>query len=61
MIVIERYWKEADPSGGCHLLSNVKRKCFSDDDIEGVEKFINESSPVKCYEWKNVEYKYIKL
>ncbi len=61
MIIIERYWQEDNPSGGCKLLSYVKRKAFSDNDVEGVEKFINENAPIIGYKWKNIEYKYIKL
>ena len=60
MIVIERTWREPNPRGGTKLY-NVARKCFSDDDIEGVEKFINEKAKVSGYEWTDVEYKYIKL
>lgn len=58
MIVIERRYDEPNPRGG-RKLHKVSRKCFSDEDREGVEKFINENSTI--YEWSNVEYRYIKL
>ena len=58
MIVIERKYDEPNPRGG-RKLHKISRKCFKDDDIKGVEKFINENSTV--YEWSNVEYRYIKL
>ena len=60
MIVIERMWKEPIPRGGCKI-NKVARKCFADDDLDGVNKFINETTKVLGYEWTNVEYKYIKL
>ena len=60
MIIIERTWREPDPRGGCRL-HKTARKCFSDDDIVGVEHFINENAEVSGYEWTDVEYKYIKL
>ena len=58
MIVIERRYDEPHPRGG-RKLHKVSRKCFSDEDRESVEKFINENSTI--YEWSNVEYRYIKL
>ena len=58
MIVIERSYEEENPRGGGNLFK-VKRKCFADNDIEGVEKFINETPTVLA--WTNVEYNYIKL
>ena len=61
MVVIERYWQEPNPRGGCNKLNKVARKCFADDDLDGVNKFINETTKVSGYEWTNVEYKYIKL
>ena len=60
MIVIERKYDEPDPRGG-KKIHKVSRKCFSDEDIKGIEKFINESSSLPGYEWSNIEYKYIKL
>ena len=62
MIIIERYWQEPNPRGGCYnKLNKVERQCFADDDLNGVNSFINETSKVSGYEWTNVEYKYIKL
>jgi hypothetical protein len=60
IIVIERKYDEPNPRGG-RKLHKVSRKCFSDEDREDVEKFINEKSPVSGYEWSNIEYRYIKL
>lgn len=60
MIIIERTWKEPDPRGGGKL-NKVSRKCFDDDDLNGINEFINETSEVSGYEWTNVEYKYTKL
>lgn len=60
MIIIERTWKESDPRGGCALLNKTERKCFTDNDVDGVEEFINEESEYKD-EWIDVKYKYIKL
>lgn len=59
MIVIERYWQESNHLGG--NINKAERKCFNDNDIEGVEKFINEKSPIPGHEWTNVKYNYIKL
>jgi hypothetical protein len=58
MIVIERKYDEPNPRGR-RKLHKISRKCFKDEDIKGIEKFINENSTI--YEWSNVEYKYIKL
>lgn len=60
MIIIERTWKEPNPRGG-DKLNKVERKCFDDDDLNGINEFINETSDVSGYEWTDVEYKYIKL
>lgn len=60
MIVIERTWKEPDSRGGGKL-NKVARKCFADDDLDGVNSFINETTKVSGYDWTNVEYNYIKL
>ena len=60
MIVIERTWKEPNPRGGGKL-NKVERKCFADNDLDCVNKFINETTMVSGYEWTDVEYKYTKL
>lgn len=60
MIVIERTWREPDSRGGGKL-NKVARRCFADDDLDSVNKFINETGVVSGYEWTDVEYKYIKL
>ena len=59
MIVIERTYDEPNPRGG-RKIHKVSRRCFNNDDVEGVEEFINTKSS-SGYEWSNVEYKYIKL
>ena len=58
MIIIERYWSEESANGYSDMRKS-KRKCFSDDDFEGIEKFINEK--VSDYKYANVVYKYIKI
>ena len=60
MIIIERTWKEPDPRGGCVLLNKTERKCFDDNDVNGVEEFINEEHEYED-EWVDVKYKYTKL
>lgn len=59
MIVIERKYDEPNPRGG-RKIHKVSRRCFNNDDVEGVEDFINAKSS-SGYEWSNIEYKYIKL
>ena len=49
MIVRERTWKEPNPRGGGKL-NKVERKCFDDDDLNGINEFINETSEVSGYE-----------
>ena len=60
MIIIERTWEESDPHGGCNFLHKTERKCFTDNDVDGIENFINEESEYGD-EWINVKYKYTKL
>lgn len=60
MIIIERSYNVDSPSGG-RLLYKVDRKVFSDNDIEGVQEFLNERSDVSGYPWFNLEYNFIKL
>lgn len=60
MIIIERTWEESDPCGGCEFLYKTERHCFSDNDVDGIEEFINEDEEYKD-EWTNVKYKYTKL
>lgn len=62
MIIIEKYWEEQDPQGGCNLLSKSERKAFDNDDLKGINEFINNSSEIiSDYELYNIKYKYIKL
>ena len=60
MIIIKRTWKEPSPRGG-NKLNKVARKCFANNDLDGINEFINETTKVSGYEWSDVEYKYIKL
>ena len=60
MIIVERTWREPNPRGGGKL-NKVAKKCFADDDLDGVNEFINETTEVDGYEWTDVEYKYKKL
>lgn len=60
MIVIERSYDEPNPRGGSKKQKTIRR-AFSDDDIDGVNKFINEDYSIPGYEWTNVSYNYIKL
>jgi hypothetical protein len=60
MIIIERSYN-IDSSRGGRPLYKVDRKVFSDNDIEGVQEFLNERSEVSGYPWFNLEYNFIKL
>lgn len=60
MIIIERSYN-VDNSRGGRPLYKVDRKVFSDNDIEGVQEFLNERSEVSGYPWFNLEYNFIKL
>lgn len=45
MILITRTFKTLSPSGGWHNFINHKEtKCFNDDDLKGVEDFLNVSA-----------------
>ena len=60
MIVIERTWNEPNPAGG-GWLNKVARECFADDDLDGINEFINETTKVSGYKWTDVKYKYTKV
>ena len=60
MIIVERRYEVARPEGGGYK-TVVGRGIFSDDDIIGLDEFLNEHSETPGYEWRNVEYKYTKL
>lgn len=60
MIIVERTYEVARPEGGGYK-TVVCRRVFSDDDIIGLENFINERSKTPGYEWRNVEFNYTKL
>ena len=62
MIIIEKYWEEPDPQGGCNLLNKVERKAFDNDNLKEINEFINNSQEMTSdYELYNIKYKYIKL
>lgn len=61
MIIIERSYDVEDSRCGCRLLHEVTRKVFPDDDISGIQKFLNERSAVSGYKWHNLDFKYMKL
>lgn len=60
MIIIERSYEVARPEGGGYK-TVVNRKIFNDDDVSGVDAFINERGDIEGYPWKNIEFKYTKL
>ena len=60
MIIIERSYYVASPRGGDKRFI-VNRKVFADDDIQGVQAFINERSSISGYEWYNLDFNFIKL
>ena len=45
MIIVERYYEVANPCGGRDCAIRT-RKVFADDDIAGVQNFLNERSTV---------------
>lgn len=55
MVIIEKTWWTDNPSGGTRKLNHCKYKVFSDDDIEGVQKFLDECCE-KSYNY--VDYSY---
>ena len=59
MIIIERSYDKSRPEGG--YISIIKRKAFLDDDVEGVQGFLDERSTEQGYPWRNLEFRYIKL
>lgn len=61
MIIIERHYDTKTGRGGPSLNHHVEKKVFNDDDIEGVEKFINEDGEGEPYEWIGLTYIYKKL
>lgn len=67
MIVITRTYKTLSPRGGCHNFINHKVvKCFNDDDLKGVEDFMNVSEYAlqkkECgYDIYNLQYDLKKL
>lgn len=42
MIIIIRTYKTKSPSGGCHnYIHHKETKCFDDNDVKGVEEYLN--------------------
>ena len=60
MIVVTREYDVDNPSGGRRLHS-VTRKVFADEDLEGVQKFLDERNRVSGYEWHNLAFNFLKL
>ena len=60
MIIIRREYTVESCSGG-RMLCKVTRKVFADDDIAGVQAFLDERSTVSGYEWHNLDFTYTKL
>lgn len=60
MIIIRREYEVDNPSGG-RGITKVTRKVFADDDIVGVQQFLDERSTISGYEWYNLNFEYTKL
>ena len=60
MIVVTRKYDVDNPSGGM-ILHKVTRKVFADEDLEGVQKFLDERHLVSGYEWHNLNFDFLKL
>ena len=60
MIIVERTYDFNNPAGGPRL-TDVTRKVFSDDDIIGIQDFLNERSKISGYEWYNLDFKFTKI
>ena len=59
IVVIRKY--DVDNSSGGRRLHNVTRKVFADEDLEGVQKFLDERNVVRGYEWYNLAFDFLKL
>ena len=42
-------------------MCKVTRKVFADDDLQGVQAFLDERNKISGYEWKNLSFEYTKL
>ena len=60
MIIIERSYEVTSPRGGGKKFV-VDCKAFADDDIQGVQVFLDERNTVSGYEWYNLDFNFIKL
>lgn len=60
MIIIERHYDMENSSGGRNL-HHCDRKVFKDDDIEGIQKFLDERCPIDGYHWFNLDFNYTIL
>ena len=60
MIIVTRKYEVDNPSGG-RSFKKVTRKVFADDDVDGVQAFLDERSTVMGYEWYNLDFEYTKL
>lgn len=60
MIIVKREYDVENPSGG-RMRTIVTRRVFADDDITGVQQFLDERSTISGYEWYNLNFEYTKL
>ncbi len=63
MIIIERKYYESYYSSGTgeHAEPRCDRKAFADDDVNGINNFINATCPNEHKTWKQLNFTYIKL
>ena len=61
MIIITRKYETENPCGGCKLIKKKERKVFNNDDLIGIQIFLNEENEEHAYKWYNVSYEYIKV
>ena len=60
MIIITRtYNVESSRGGGFETVTT--RKVFGDDEIQRIQNFLDERSQISGYEWKNINFEYLKL
>lgn len=60
MIIVTRKYDFASSSGGPKI-HKVDRKVFADDDIKGVQGFLDERSHITGYAWLNLDFTFTKL
>lgn len=60
MILVVKSYDTANTSGG-RMIHHVIRKVFHDNDVDGVQKFMDERREISGYEWHNLSFKFMKL